>query len=63
MINWQFRSAPLPRPNPHLLREDRGMRANFVQLKRLRRGEKGKKEYTSFPYSPFTLVAIINGLH
>jgi hypothetical protein len=31
MINWQFRSAPLPRPNPHLLREDGGVRANFVQ--------------------------------
>lgn len=31
MINWQFRFATLPRPNPHLLREDGGMRTTFVQ--------------------------------
>ncbi len=31
MINWQFHFVPLPRPNPHLLREDGGMRTNLVQ--------------------------------
>ena len=31
MINWQFHFVPLPRPNPHLLREDGGVRTNFVQ--------------------------------
>ncbi|HEY9669502.1 MAG TPA: hypothetical protein V6C91_21995, partial [Coleofasciculaceae cyanobacterium] len=31
VINWQFRFATLPRPNPHLLREDGGMRTIFVQ--------------------------------